>query len=82
MKYRIRICQGVNCQNHLSEDLFRHTKKLTSGNPNIEIEKRNCMNLCTKSPNMEIIDGTGQSTIYNKLDYKKLEYIINDRTRN
>ncbi len=75
--YRIRICQGVNCQNFLSEDLFRHVQKLTSGNPDIEIEKRGCMNLCSQAPNIQIIDeSSGKSETYNEIDYKKLEELL------
>jgi len=76
MKYKIRICQGVNCQNYLSEDLFKYAKELTAENPDINIEKRNCMNLCSKAPNMEVIDETGKSKIHHEMDHQKTKSLI------
>ncbi|MCK5615704.1 (2Fe-2S) ferredoxin domain-containing protein [Candidatus Pacearchaeota archaeon] len=78
MKYTISICQGTNCQNFLSEDLFKHAKKLTVGNPDIEIEKRHCMSLCNKAPNLTVVNEEGEKEIHSEIDYQKIEALIRE----
>lgn len=72
--WRIRICQGVNCQNFLSDDIFKYAEKIAKDFPNITIEKRGCMDRCSAAPNMQIINvETGESEIITGIDYKSLE---------
>ncbi len=78
MKYTVSICQGTNCQNFLSEDLFKHAKKLTIDSPYIEIEKRHCMSLCNKAPNLTVVSEEGEKEIYNEMDYQKIEALIKE----
>jgi NADH:ubiquinone oxidoreductase subunit E len=77
MGYRIRICQGVNCKNYLSDDLFKHAEKLAKSHPEIIVEQRGCMDKCSLAPNMQIInESTGESEIVTGIDYKIIENII------
>ena len=75
--YRLRICQGVNCLNFLSDDIFKHAEKIAKDHPEIIIEKRSCTGQCEKAPNMQIInEETGKSEIVNHIDYKIVEETI------
>ena len=75
--WTIRICQSFSCQNHLSEDLFKHAEKLSANTENITIEKRSCMAKCDTAPNLQVInEKNGETEEYNEVDYNKIEKII------
>jgi len=77
MKFRLRICQGFNCKNYLSDDLFKYADKILNGNENITVEKRSCMDKCASAPNMQIInDTTGEIEFVTKIDYRIIDETI------
>lgn len=78
MKYIISICQGTNCQNFLSEDLFKHAQKLTADIPTIEVEKGHCMSLCSKAPNLTVTDESNKKEVHNEMDYQKIETLVKE----
>lgn len=79
MKFTIRICQGVSCQNCLSDDLFKHAKSLTADDDEITIEKGHCLSRCNVAPNLELInEETGDTEIISQFDYQRLEKIIEE----
>lgn len=78
-KWSIRICQGVNCKNYLSDDLFAHAKKIVGDNPDIEVEKRGCMSRCDLAPNIQIInEETGESKIIHNVKHEDVEDILSN----
>jgi NADH:ubiquinone oxidoreductase subunit E len=77
--WRLRICQGVNCKNYLSDDLFKYAEKLAQGKSDLTVEQRSCMDKCACAPNMQIInDTTGEIRFVTNIDYKIIEDTIKE----
>jgi NADH:ubiquinone oxidoreductase subunit E len=77
MNFTVRICQGVECQNCGGDDLLKDAKKWAEHRKHITVEKRHCMSLCEKAPNVQVTDETGKEVArYVRVDSKEMQRII------
>ena len=77
MIHKIRICEGVECKNCGSDDLFKDAQRLADGRENVTVEKRSCMAKCNKAPNVQITDENGKEVAcHSMMDPNGMQKII------